>query len=114
MTAGPLGRLFGRVRQKVFAKLGVKGYQPYERLGQWLRRELRPLVAEVLLNPRCLERGLFDPQSVRAVIDRHNSDQANHTYLILAMMVFELGQRQLVDGDADLDGGERQLAPAAS
>src|SRR5262249_19877864 len=45
MTAGPLGRLFGKLRQKVFAKLGVKGYQPYERLGLWLRRELRPMVA---------------------------------------------------------------------
>src|SRR5436305_5485298 len=27
-------------QMKVLAKLGVPGYQPYERLGLWLRREL--------------------------------------------------------------------------
>jgi asparagine synthase (glutamine-hydrolysing) len=100
MTAGRAARLLGKVRQKVFAKLGVKGYQPYEKLGLWLRRELRPLVAEVLLDARCLERGIFDPQAVRGVIDRHNAGRANHTFLILAMLIFESGQRMFVDGDA--------------
>jgi asparagine synthase (glutamine-hydrolysing) len=99
MKAGRLGRLFGKYRQKVFAQLGVKGYQPYERLGLWLRRELRPLVAEVLLDSRCLERGIFHPQAVRDVIERHNTGRANHTYLILAMLIFETGQRMFADGD---------------
>ncbi len=97
MKAGRLARQFGKVRQKVFAKLGVKGYQPYERLGLWLRRELRPLVAEVLLDPRCLDRGIFYPQAVRDVIERHNTGRANHTFLILAMMIFETGQRMFAD-----------------
>jgi asparagine synthase (glutamine-hydrolysing) len=101
MTAGPLGRLFGKVRQKVLSKLGVKGYQPYERLGLWLRRELRPLVEGLLLDPRCLDRGLFDPQGVRDVVHRHWNNQANHTYLLLAMMIFEVGQRAFVDADPE-------------
>jgi len=99
MRAGTLARRFGKFRQKVMAKLGVKGYQPYERLGLWLRRELRPLVAKVLLDSRCMDRGIFAPQAVRDVIERHNSRRANHTYLILAMMIFETGQRMFVDGD---------------
>jgi asparagine synthase (glutamine-hydrolysing) len=100
MKAGRLSRLFGKYRQKVLGKLGVKGYQPYERLGLWLRRELRPLVAKILLDSRCLERGIFAPQVVRAIIARHNTRRANHTFLILAMMIFEIGQRMFVDGDA--------------
>jgi asparagine synthetase B (glutamine-hydrolysing) len=110
MTAGALARLFGKLRMKVFAKLGVKGYQPYERLGLWLRRELRPLVTRVLLDSRCLERGLFDPQAVRAVVERHNNGQANHTYLILAMMIFEMGQRQFID--ADTPSERREVSPS--
>jgi hypothetical protein len=101
MGAGRLARLFGKARQKVLAKLGVKGYQPYERLGLWLRRELRPLVGRVLLDPRCLERGIFDPQTVREVVDQHTSARRNHTFLIMAMMTFELGQRAFVDGPGD-------------
>jgi asparagine synthase (glutamine-hydrolysing) len=99
MGAGSLERLFGKARQKVLAKLGARGYQPYERLGLWLRRELRPLVGQVLLDPCCLERGIFDPQAVRDVVDRHTNGQSNHTFLIMAMMAFELGQREFVDGE---------------
>ena len=71
MGSGPLARLAARARLKVLAKLGVRGYQPYERLGLWLRRELRPLVERLLLSPRCLERGLFNPAGVRSVVDGH-------------------------------------------
>jgi asparagine synthase (glutamine-hydrolysing) len=113
MGAGRLERAFGKVRQKVFAKLGVKGYQPYERLGLWLRRELRPLVEEVLLSPRCLERGLFDAQTLRKVVRRHLNGQANHTFLLLALLIFETGQRELLDGEGNENrSGRREAARA--
>ncbi len=98
MGAGRLARVLGKVRQKVFAKLGVRGYQPYERLGLWLRRELRPLVQNLLLSDRCLGRGLFDPQTVRTVVQNHFGG-GNHTFLILAMMTYEMGQREFIDSD---------------
>ena len=99
MGAGPLGRLVARVRTKVLAKLGVPGYQPYERLGLWLRRDLRSLVERLLLSERCLGRGLFNPAGVRAVADGHLNRGRNHTFLIMALMIFELGQREFADGD---------------
>lgn len=99
MGTGSVGLFFAKVRLKVLAKLGVKGYQPYERLGLWLRRELRPFVQKVLLDDRCLERGIFDPQGVQSVVEQHLQKQANHTYLLLAMMIFELGQREFFDGE---------------
>jgi asparagine synthase (glutamine-hydrolysing) len=100
LEAGLLGRLLGRARLKVFAKLGVRGYQPYERLGRWLRNELRPQVANILLNERCLGRGLFDPPAVRKVVGDHLDGRRNHTFLLLALMTFELGQRELIDTDS--------------
>jgi asparagine synthase (glutamine-hydrolysing) len=109
MGAGALVRWTAKARQKVLAKLGVPGYQPYERLGLWLRRELRPLVQHVLLHPLCLERGVFEPQAVRAVVDRHLNGQRNHTFLLMALMIFELGQRAFHDGAA---GSEASLRAA--
>lgn len=97
--AGPVRRAASKFRMKVLAKLGVSGYQPYERLGLWLRRELRPLVRRLLLCERFLGRGVFDPQTVRAVVDDHLNCRRNHTYLVLALMIFETAQRTLVDGD---------------
>lgn len=99
MGAGPATRFTARVRHKVLAKLGVPGYQPYERLGLWLRRELRPLVQKLLLADRCLGRGVFEPQTVRRVVNDHLDNRANHTFLILALMVFEVAQQEFMDGD---------------
>jgi asparagine synthase (glutamine-hydrolysing) len=104
--AGRARRAVCNFRRRVLGKLGVKGYQPYERLGLWLRRQLRPLVERLLLDDRCLGRGLFDADAVRAVVGDHLSARKNHTYLLLAMMIYETGQREFVDvaesADAEL------------
>ncbi|MBI3408468.1 MAG: hypothetical protein HY040_08955 [Planctomycetes bacterium] len=99
LGAGRFARSFAEVRLKVLAKLGVPGYQPYEKLGLWLRRELRPLVERLLLSPRCLERGIFEPKAVQGVVQRHLNNQANHTFLLLALMIFETGQREFIDNE---------------
>ncbi len=99
MGAGRLARRLAQLRLKVFAKLGVRGYQPYERLGRWLREDLRGLVERILLSPQCLDRGVFNPAAVRAVVDGHLNRGRNHTFLLMALMIFELGQREFVDGD---------------
>ncbi len=99
MGAGPVTRFMAKARLKVLSKLRVPGFQPYERLGQWLREELRPFVEHVLLSPRCLERGVFNPNTVRAIVGRHLNGRSNHTFLLLALMTFELGQREFIDGE---------------
>jgi hypothetical protein len=95
LGAGRMRRAAAGVRMKVFSKLGLPGYQPYERLGLWLRQELAPLVEEILLDEACLDRGIFAPDTVRSVVQRHLSGARNHTYLIMALMVFEVGHREL-------------------
>jgi asparagine synthase (glutamine-hydrolysing) len=97
--AGPLRRLAAKAKVKVLARLGVRGYQPYERLGRWLREELRPFVSCLLLSERCLDRGVLDAGTIRAVVDGHLSGKRNYTFLLMAMLIFELGQREFCDGD---------------
>jgi hypothetical protein len=111
MGAGTLRTSAAKFKMRVLAKLGVKGYQPYERLGLWLRRELRGLVQRVLLSDRCLERGVFHPDTVRAVVRNHQESGRNHTYLLMAMMIFELGRREFIDGDAS---APEEIASAAA
>lgn len=73
--------------QRVLAKLGAPGYQPYERMGLWLRRELKDYVYQLVLSPQNLDSGLFNPDTLKWIINDHNNG-ANHTYLIVALMVF--------------------------
>ncbi|MGE3539942.1 MAG: asparagine synthetase B [Candidatus Tectimicrobiota bacterium] len=95
--AGPLVCQLTTLRMRILAKLGVRGYQPYERLGLWLRRELRPLVCDTLLSERCLDRGVFHPDTVRSVVNGHLNHGQNHTFLLMALMIFEVGQQELFD-----------------
>ena len=68
LTAGPVARSLAKARLKVLSKLRVRGYQPYERLGLWLREDLRPLVQRLLLSDRCLGRGIFNPGGIKACL----------------------------------------------
>ncbi len=95
--AGPLVKKFQSFKMRVFAKLGLPGYQPYERLGLWLRRELQPLVERILLDESCLQRGIFRPDAVRTVVREHSSGRKNHTFLLMAMLIYERGQQMFVD-----------------
>jgi asparagine synthase (glutamine-hydrolysing) len=88
VDAGPWRRKLATLRLKVLSKLRVPGYEPYERLGLWLRRELKPLVSELLLEGGHLDPELFDLGSIRTAIKDHSDLRHNHTYLLLALMIF--------------------------
>ena len=92
---GRLGRALARLRLRVFAKLRVRGYQPYEQLGPWLRGDLQPLVKRLLLDEQCLERGIFDADAVRSMVEQHVEGRQDYTFTLLALMTFEMGQREL-------------------
>lgn len=97
MNAGPWRSKMSELRMKVFAKLGVAGYQPYERLGLWLTRELKPLVHGTLLSERFLDRGLFDADGVRRAIAQHESRERNHTFLLMGMLIVELAHQEVFE-----------------
>ena len=97
LEAGRLQRTAASFRLRLFSKLGVPGYQPYERLGLWLSHELQPLLRELLLSERALDRGLLDPDVVRRLIEEHATRRRNHTFMLMTMLIFEYGQRQFVD-----------------
>ena len=65
LGAGRARRSFSKLKNRVFSKLGVPGYQPYERLGLWLKRDLAGLVRSTLLTDSCLDRGIFAPDTMR-------------------------------------------------
>jgi hypothetical protein len=100
LGAGAAETTLARLRLKVGAKLGLKGYQPYERLGLWLKRELRPLTENVLLSQQFLSRGLCRADVVRRTLREHGTGKANHTFIIMALLVYELGQQMLSQPEA--------------
>ena len=55
----------------------------------WLRRELQPLMRELLSPDRIARRGLFDPAVVTKLMDDHTEGRENHAHTLFPLMVFE-------------------------
>jgi asparagine synthase (glutamine-hydrolysing) len=55
----------------------------------WLRRELQPLMRDLLSPGRVARRGLFDPAVVTGMVDAHTAGKENHAHTLFPLMVFE-------------------------
>lgn len=66
-------------------------------IGPWFRDELRGWLEGVLLDPRTLGRGYFDPQGVERLISDHVHARADHTPRLWNLAVLELWHRTFID-----------------
>jgi asparagine synthase (glutamine-hydrolysing) len=66
-------------------------------LDRWFRGELRPLLEQVLLDPRALRRGWFAPAAIRQLIAEHVENRWDHSYRLWSLLVLELWQQRFVD-----------------
>jgi asparagine synthase (glutamine-hydrolysing) len=66
-------------------------------LGMWFRGTLRELFADTLLAPRTLQRGYFNPQFVRRIVNEHLSGKRDHTLRLWQLVVFERWHQLCVD-----------------
>ncbi|MGH9382989.1 MAG: asparagine synthase (glutamine-hydrolyzing) [Vicinamibacterales bacterium] len=55
----------------------------------WLRRELEPLMRDLLSPQRIARRGLLEPAAVSQLVDEHVAGRENHAHTLFPLMVFE-------------------------
>lgn len=55
----------------------------------WLRRELQPLMRDLLSRARVSQRGLFDPAVVEQLMNDHVDGRENHAHTLFPLMVLE-------------------------
>jgi asparagine synthase (glutamine-hydrolysing) len=66
-------------------------------LASWFRKELREMAYDVLLSPRCLERGYFSARGVRTLLDDHCAGRNDHGEGLWDLLVLEQWHRTFVD-----------------
>jgi len=105
------------ILRKLAERVGVPKSVLYRRkqgfalpLVHWMRNELRDLVQTVLLEPRTLQRGYFDPQGITRLLDEHFSGQRDQSDRIWRLLVFELWHRNFLENFRSADWA----APAES
>ena len=66
-------------------------------IDHWFRNELKPLLHDVLLSDRCLQRGLLKPDEVRRLVEQHTTAKFDHAYRLWNLLCLELWQRMYLD-----------------
>lgn len=66
-------------------------------ISAWLRGPLRDLPGDVLLDPQSVQRGMFQPEMVRGIIDRHLNGLEDNGEKIWIMLQLEIWLRTFVD-----------------
>ena len=66
-------------------------------LVHWIRNELRELILSVLLEPRTLQRGYFNPSGVKRLLDEHFRGRRDHSGEIWRLLIFELWHRNFLE-----------------
>lgn len=65
-------------------------------LVHWMRNELKDLILTVLLEPKTLQRGYFNPQAVQQLLDEHFRGRRNHSDRIWRLLMLELWHRNFL------------------
>jgi asparagine synthase (glutamine-hydrolysing) len=66
-------------------------------VGNWMRGELRSWMEDLLLSPRSLKRGYFQPEALRQVVDRHLEGREDRSFELWALLWLELWHQEFVD-----------------
>ncbi len=66
-------------------------------VGDWMRGELRSWMEDLLLSPRALKRGYFQPESLRQVVDRHLEGREDRSFELWALLWLELWHQEFMD-----------------
>jgi asparagine synthase (glutamine-hydrolysing) len=69
--------------------------------GVWMRRELRPLVEELLLSQKAIDRGYFN-KSVIETLSSENLKEGRYPKEVFSLLVLELWHRAFIDGEGEL------------
>jgi asparagine synthase (glutamine-hydrolysing) len=97
----------GRVSKSIFKK-AMEPFLPHEviyrpksgfgaPLRRWLRRELRPMIDDLLSPEVVRRRGIFNPQAVNRLISLDRSGRIDGTYSIFSLLCIEMWCQMFID-----------------
>lgn len=98
----------GRIGKWIFKK-AMEPYLPHDiiyrpktgfgaPLRHWIKQELRPIVEEVLSEKSLKSRGLFNPVSVKKLLDLNSCGRLDGAYTIFSLICIEMWCRSFLDG----------------
>jgi asparagine synthase (glutamine-hydrolysing) len=66
-------------------------------LVHWMRREMKEGLVRILLEPRALQRGYFNPKPLRSLLEEHFQGRRDNSGRIWMLLMFELWHRNFLE-----------------
>ena len=66
-------------------------------INEWINLQLKTRIRETLLDRRALERGYFDAEYIKTLLDEHEKNRRDHSYALWILFMLELWHRKFVD-----------------
>ena len=97
-----------RLTTKLLLKRVLKKIVPEENLtrrkmgfgvpiGHWFRGPMQPFLRETLLSEKADNRGLFNSEHVRGIIEEHVNHKSDHSHRLWTLLMLELWFRRFID-----------------
>ena len=83
-------------------------------LVHWIRHELKELILSVLLDPRTMQRGYFDPAGVTRLLDEHFRGRRDHSGGIWRLLMLELWHRNFLERIPTTEPGSQPYGVATA
>lgn len=107
-AAMPSGMKIKGTKLKYILKKALSGVLPEEILKRgkmgfgvpldaWFRKELKDYSYGILMSDKCVNRGYFKKESIKALLDEHVAAKANNGARIWALLFLELWHRMFID-----------------
>ncbi|MFY9555306.1 MAG: asparagine synthase (glutamine-hydrolyzing) [Blastocatellia bacterium] len=104
----PAGYKVRGLRTKSLLKRALKGVLPDETLNRrkmgfgvpishWFRNELKEFLADALLSNRSIQRGYFESEVVRHLLEEHVSCRRDYAPQLWTLLMLELWHREFID-----------------
>ena len=82
---------------KAGLNVSYTGKRPYKDYANWFRGPLKQWVEDHLLSQRHLNRGYFQPEMIKQLVQEHMSGEKDHVIKLGAMMSVEIWHQQTLD-----------------
>lgn len=66
-------------------------------INEWINAQLRDRIREDLLEKRTLERGYFEPEYIKMLLDEHERGRRDHSHSLWVLWMLELWHRRFID-----------------
>lgn len=66
-------------------------------IGDWINSQLKARIHETLLEKKTLERGYFDENYIKILLDEHTRNRRDHSHSLWILWMLELWHREFVD-----------------